>query len=157
MARGLAAAGLPERWRGKIGFASAGTAAYDGMWAAENAVLVLKEVGIDISGHRARLLTIDMVENSALVVAMARRHREDILRIAPGARDKTIVLGELDPARANPDVDDPIGGDEAVYRRTREEIAGLVTLLFDHLDFRHSGIFSPKRKKGDCGSSGSGL
>lgn len=157
MARGLAASRLPERWRGKIGFASAGTAAYDGMRAAENAVLVLKEIGIDISGHRARLLTREMVSNSALVVAMARRHREDILRVAPCAEDKVIVLGELDPDRESPDVEDPIGGDEAVYRRTREEIAGLVSLLFDHLDFRHSGIINPKRKKGDCGPGGGGL
>lgn len=140
-----------------MGFASAGTAAYDGMRAAENAVLVLKEIGIDISGHRARLLTSEMVSNSALVVAMARRHREDILRIAPGSEDKVIVLGELDPDRESPDVEDPIGGDEAVYRRTREEIAGLVSLLFDHLDFRHSGIINPKRKKGDCGPGGGGL
>jgi len=144
MARGIAAARLPGRRRGEAAFSSAGTAAYDGMRAAENAVLVLKEIGIDISGHRARLLSREMVESSALVVAMARRHKEEILRIAPGSAGKVIVLGDLDPKRENPDVEDPIGGDEAVYRRTRDEIAELIVLLFDDLDFRHSGIFSPK-------------
>jgi protein-tyrosine-phosphatase len=144
MARGIAADRLPERRRGEVAFSSAGTAAYDGMRAAENAVLVLKEIGIDISGHRARLLTGEMVESSALVVAMARRHREEILRIAPGSGEKVIVLGDLDPKRGSPDIEDPIGGDEAVYRRTRDEIAALVLLLFDSFDFRHSGIFSPK-------------
>jgi len=144
MARGIAAARLPERRRGEVAFASAGTAAYDGMRAAENAVLVLKEIGIDISRHRARLLTPEMVKDSALVVAMARRHKEEILRIAPGSEGKVIVLGDLDAKRKNPDIEDPVGGDEAVYRRTRDEIADLVMLLFDDLDFRHSGIFSPK-------------
>jgi protein-tyrosine-phosphatase len=144
MAKGIAADRLPQRWQGEVAFSSAGTAAYDGMGAAENAVLVLREIGIDISGHRARLLTREMVESAALVVAMARRHRDEILRIAPRSAKKVIVLGDLDPARESPDIEDPIGGDEAMYRRTRDELAGLVQLLFDGFDFRHSGIFSPK-------------
>ena len=144
MARGIAAARSPAGSREEVAFSSAGTAAYDGMRAAENAVLVLKEIGVDISGHRARLLTREMVESSALVVAMARRHREEILRIAPGSAGKVIVLGELDPKRKSPDIEDPIGGDEAVYRRTRDEIADLVSLLADGYDFRHSGNFNPK-------------
>ncbi len=144
MARGIAAARLPGRGRGEVAFSSAGTAAYDGMRAAENAVLVLKEIGIDISGHRARLLTPEMVKDSALVVAMARRHKEEILRIVPGSAGKVIVLGDLDSKGENPDIDDPVGGDEAVYRRTRDRIAELVSLLLEDLEFRHSGIFSPK-------------
>jgi protein-tyrosine-phosphatase len=127
-----------------VAFSSAGTAAYDGMRAAENTVLVLKEIGIDISRHRARLLTGEMVESATLVVAMARRHKEEIVRIAPGSEGKVIVLGDLDPKRMSPDIEDPMGGDEAVYRRTRDEIAELVFLLIDGLEFRHSGIFSPK-------------
>ena len=144
MARGIAAARLPGCRQGEVAFSSAGTAAYDGMRAAENAVLVLKEIGIDISRHRARLLTGEMVESSALVVAMTRRHKEEILRISPGSAGKVIVLGDLDPKRESPDIEDPIDGDEALYRRTRDEIAELVLLLIDGLDFRHSGIFSPK-------------
>jgi protein-tyrosine-phosphatase len=133
MARGLASARLPARWQGKVAFSSAGTSAYDGMKAAENAVLVLKEIGIDISRHRARLLTAGLVESSTLVVAMARRHKEEILRIAPGSASKVIVLGDLDSKRKSPDVEDPIGGDEAVYRHTRDEIAALVSLLIDYI------------------------
>ena len=144
MARGIAAARLPGCRQGEVAFSSAGTAAYDGMRAAENAVLVLKEIGIDISRHRARLLTGEMVESATLVVAMARRHKEEILRIAPGSAGKVIVLGDLDPKRKSPDIEDPIGGDEAVYRRTRDEIAELVFLFIDGLEFRHSGIISPK-------------
>jgi protein-tyrosine-phosphatase len=133
IARGIAAARLPGRWQGKVAFSSAGTAAYDGMKAAENAVLVLREIGIDISRHRARLLTKEMVESSTLVVAMARRHKEDILRMAPGSEGKVIVLGDLDLKRGSPDIEDPIGGDEAVYRRTRDEIAELVFPLIDYI------------------------
>lgn len=133
MARGIAVARLPGRWQGKVAFSSAGTSAYDGMMAAENAVLVLKEIGIDISRHRARLLTGEMVESATLVVAMARRHREEILRLVPGSESKVIVFGDLDLKRKSPDIEDPIGGDEAVYRRTRDEIADLVFLLIDYI------------------------
>jgi protein-tyrosine-phosphatase len=133
MARGIAASRLPGRWQGKVAFSSAGTSAYDGMRAAENAVLVLGEIGIDISRHRARLLTGEMAESSSLVVAMTRRHREEILRIAPGSEGKVIVLGDLDLKRGSPDVQDPIGGDAAVYRRTRDEIAQLIFLLIDYI------------------------
>ena len=133
IARGIAAARLPGRWQGKVAFSSAGTAAYDGMKAAEKAVLVLKEIGIDISRHRARLLTREMVESSTLVVAMERRHKEEILRMAPGSEGKVIVLGDLDLKRKSPDIEDPIGGDEAVYRRTRDEIAELVYPLIDYI------------------------
>ncbi len=133
MARGIASARLPGRWQGKAAFSSAGTAAYDGMRAAGNAVLVLKEIGIDISRHRARLLTAEIAESATLIVAMTRRHREEILRIAPGSEGKVIVLGDLDLKRKNPDIEDPIGGDEAVYRHTRDEIADLVNLLIDYI------------------------
>jgi len=133
MARGIASARLSGRLQGKAVFSSAGTAAYDGMKAAENAILVLKEIGIDISRHRARLLTPEMVKGASLVVAMERRHGEEILRIAPGSGDKVILLGELDSKRKSPDIEDPIGGDEAVYRRTRDEIAGLVSRLDDYI------------------------
>ena len=44
-----------------------------------------------------------------------------------------IVLGELDSRRDSPDIEDPIGGDEEVYRRTRDEIAGSSILLVDYL------------------------
>jgi len=44
-----------------------------------------------------------------------------------------IVLGDLDLKRKNPDIEDPIGGDEAVYRHTRDEIADLVNLLIDYI------------------------
>lgn len=133
IAEALAAARLPQIARGKFALSSAGTAAFDGMRAAANAVKVLAEIGIDLSAHRARLLTKEMVDEADLVVVMAEAHREEILDLAPGSAGKVILLGELDNARESPDISDPIGGDEEVYRKTRDEIGSLVARLIDYL------------------------
>ncbi|MGD1048786.1 MAG: hypothetical protein ABR899_08570, partial [Candidatus Krumholzibacteriaceae bacterium] len=112
MAAGIAAARVSEAWRGLVSFSSAGTAAFEGMRAASNAVRVLAEAGVDISDHRAMMLTKEMIDEADLVVVMAEEHRAEVLELAPGSLEKVIVLGELDSSRKSPDVADPIGGDE---------------------------------------------
>src|SRR5437879_4265595 len=54
---------------------SAGTGAWDGAPASEGAYLVGLERGLDLSGHRARLLTRELVERADLILTMARHHR----------------------------------------------------------------------------------
>jgi len=134
MAAAIAAARSPKAWKGLVSFSSAGIAAFDGMRAASYAVKVLAEIGIDISDHRARLLAKEMVDEADLLVVMTEGHRSEVLELAPGSAGKVIVLGELDAARASPDIADPIGGQEEDYRRTRDEIAALIPRLFDYLD-----------------------
>jgi len=133
MAAGIAAARVSDSWRSLIVFSSAGTAAFEGMRAASNAIRVLAEAGVDISRHRARMLTREMVDEADLVVAMTDEHRAEVLDLAPGSFEKVMVLGELDSARKSFDIADPIGGDEDDYRRTRDEIAGFVARLIDYL------------------------
>jgi protein-tyrosine-phosphatase len=133
MAEAITTARLGERAIGEVSASSAGTAAFDGMKAASNAVKVLAEIGIDLSRHRARLLTEEMIDEADLVVTMTEEHRQEVHDLGPGSVGKVIVLGELERVRANPDIGDPIGGDEEAYRRTRDEIAALVPRLIDYL------------------------
>ncbi len=65
----LAAAGRTD-----IAVGSAGTGAYDGAPASEGAYLVALEAGLDLSGHRARLLTREMVAQADLILTMAKGH-----------------------------------------------------------------------------------
>jgi protein-tyrosine-phosphatase len=133
MAQALLTARMPRSWRGRVAVSSAGTAAPEGVPASSNAVKALAEIGPAPFAHAARLLTAKMIDDSDLVVAMKRAHRDVILTMAPGAGDKVIVMGEVERGRDDPDVADPIGGDEEVYRRTRDEIDRLVGLLIDYL------------------------
>lgn len=134
IAEALLRARMPASWRKKVEISSSGTGATDGMKAADNAVKVLKEIGIDLSHHRSRRLTKRMIALSDLVVAMEKKHEDEILKLDPSARKKVIVMGSLDPNRVGPDVADPIGGDEEVYRRTRAEIEALTSLLIEFLE-----------------------
>lgn len=133
MAEALFEARMPEAWRGSIEASSAGTAAPDGMKAASNAIKALAEIGIDLHGHRTRYLTRRMIEEADFIAAMTREHRDEIVDLVPHAREKTIVLGEIDLRRESPDVADPIGGDEEKYRTSRDELDRLVVMLVDYL------------------------
>jgi protein-tyrosine-phosphatase len=133
MAEAITAARLRKSGLGKLAVSSAGTSAFEGMQAASNAVKVLGEIGIDLSGHRARLLTREMVDEADLIVVMTEAHRSEVLDLAPGSAGKVIVLGELDSSKASRDIADPMGGGEDAYRRTRDEIQELIPRLIEYL------------------------
>ncbi len=133
MAEALLLARMPRGWRGAVRVRSAGTGAFAGMPASRHAESVLGEIGVDLSAHRARRLSVKMVEEADLVVVMARAHRDEILESAPWVEGKLIVLGELDSSRGDPDIADPIGGEDEDYRRTRRELERLIDRLIDYL------------------------
>ncbi len=133
MAEGLLREDLPAHWGGEVNVSSAGTHAWNGQPAASLSVMVLQEKGIDISGHSARLVTPDIINNASLVVALTFAHRELMKATVPGAGEWIVVLGELDPERKDPDVEDPIGGDIDDYRAARDDIAGLIGFLLEYI------------------------
>lgn len=132
MAEAIFKAKMPSGWKGRLEVASAGTAAWEDQPAAYLAVAVLEGDGVDLSAHRARLLTPEMVEEADIVVVMENRHRERIGLLAPETDTPIVVFGELDDGRDAPDIDDPIGGDRAMYERTRDELNLLVDRLIDY-------------------------
>jgi len=136
MAEAIFGERMPAFWKGRIGISSAGTSAWDGEPASRYAVEVLEEKGIDMSKHRSRMLTAEMVKESDLIVVMERRHRDAVLRLDPSAASRLLLLGELDPARKNVDIEDPIGGGREAYETTRNELMHLVDLLADHVSKR---------------------
>src|SRR5436189_6303067 len=76
----------------EVTVASAGTGAWDGAPASEGAYLVGLERGLDLSGHRARLLTREIVEDADLILTMARHHRARGDEL--GGEGRVVVLGE---------------------------------------------------------------
>jgi protein-tyrosine-phosphatase len=123
---------LQARGRTDIEVVSAGTGAWDGAPASEGAYLVGLEHGLDLSAHRARLLTRDLVQSADLVLTMARHHRARAQEL--GGEGRTYVLGEY-AGRSGPEaeVSDPFGGDLDVYRETFSELAKLVEAAVQRL------------------------
>jgi len=101
---------------------SAGVAAVPGAPASEAAVLVLREIGVDLRPHRSRQLTADLVDKAALVVVMTAGHRELVRAMVPRALEKTFLLRDFDRAAERRDVEDPIGMSVAAYRDVRDQI-----------------------------------
>ena len=127
MAEAIARRLLTSRGRDDVVVASAGTAAQDGAPASEGAYLVALEHGLDLSAHRARQITSDVVAAADLVLGMSPHHVER--SFALGGNGKSHLLGEYAgrPA-ADAQIDDPFGGDLDEYRAT---FARLEALLAD--------------------------
>ena len=132
LAAALMQRAVQERGVDGIEVSSAGTGAWDGAPASEGAYLVGLEQGLDLSGHRARLLTRDLVEQSDLILTMARHHRARVDEL--GGEGRVFVLGEY-AGRAGDaaEVSDPFGGDLEVYRDTCAELSGLVAAAVDRI------------------------
>lgn len=73
---------------------SAGLAALVGYPASEHAVTLMQERGLEISKHRARQITPDMIHAADLVLVMEAGHRRVIDMNEPAARGKIYRLGE---------------------------------------------------------------
>lgn len=123
---------LSRRGMDDIEVSSAGTGAWEGTPASEGAYLVALEHELDLSRHRARLLTRERVKEANLILTMARHHRlraEDL-----GARNRATLLGDyvgLSGERA--EVADPFGSDIEVYRETYGQLEEMITAAADRL------------------------
>jgi protein-tyrosine-phosphatase len=111
---------------------SAGTGAWDGAPASEGAYLVGLEHGLDLSGHRARLLTRDLLEEADLILTMSRHHRARVRELDRDAR--VFLLGEYAGRTGGAEeVPDPFGGDLEIYRQTYADLDELIRVAAGRL------------------------
>ena len=101
---------------------SAGVVAMTGSRASENAVKVLKEHGIDASGHRASELSRFLIQEADVVVGMTTMHVGAVTRLVPSATDKTFLLKGFARTPEKSGLEDPFGLDIGEYRACYEAI-----------------------------------
>jgi glycine hydroxymethyltransferase len=103
---------------------SAGVGAVDGLPPSEYAVRALRELGIDISRQRSRMLTADLVNEADYIFGMTHSHVDAITLLYPQAAEKTFLLREFDETLESyeNDISDPIGGSYEVYLNCRDQI-----------------------------------
>jgi len=121
--------GKQAEW--KVG--SAGLFTGNGMAASQPAIEVLREQAIDLSPHRSRVVTKDIVDAATLVVVMTAGHAAELKRRFPEAQDRIYLLKSFDPGRGGGDLTDPLGGTIAQYRTIREEIEATLPDLISYL------------------------
>jgi L-threonylcarbamoyladenylate synthase len=104
--------GIPEDQLEARGYnvVSAGALAMPGSPASDPAVKAVKDYGADLSQHRSRQLTVDLIQQATAIYTMGVSHQRVVTALCPGASSKTQTL---DPEG---DIDDPIGGSLDLYR-----------------------------------------
>jgi protein-tyrosine-phosphatase len=106
---------------------SAGVAAADNMPASPEAISILHETGIDLSAHLSQQVTVPMLEQSDLILAMTPGH----LAALKGARPD--LASRMRTLRTDGQgISDPIGCGMTEYRRCAEEITGCLEDLLNH-------------------------
>ena len=96
---------------------SAGIFASIGECAAENAILAMKKRDIDLSLHRTKPLTDELIDMADVILTMTSAHK---MLIEGMAKDKVFTLMEY--AGGEGDIPDPYGGDLEEYEETAEKI-----------------------------------
>ena len=116
---------LDDAGRQDITVESAGTGAYDGAPASEGSFLVAVEAGLDLTGHRARLLDRELVAQADLILTMSKGHLARVERL--GGTGKAYLLGAYANASAEEsELRDPYGGDVEGYRQTLHQLERLL-------------------------------
>ena len=132
MAEAIARREAIERGLMDFDVSSAGTSAWDDAPASDGALLVALEHGVDLSEHRARQLTREIVADQDVILVMGPHHLERAEAL--GGESKSHLLTHY-AAHGSSDraVSDPFGGDLEVYRSTYEELEREIKRVFDRI------------------------
>lgn len=119
MAEGLLKKKMEELRRIDVEVMSAGTMMFNGMGPTVETRELLAQDGIDVSGHRSRRVTVDLLNKSDLILVMERLHEERILQMDPKVKNRLFLLSEFAKVTDNNlDIIDPIGRSLDFYRNT---------------------------------------
>jgi len=125
VAEALLREALASRGADQVTVSSAGAGAWEGAPVSEGAYLVGLEHGLDLSGHRAQLLTRELVKGSDLILTMSGHHSARVAEL--GGEDKVHILGEYaGREEGNREVSDPFGSDLTSYRTTYDELQEMI-------------------------------
>jgi RpiB/LacA/LacB family sugar-phosphate isomerase len=116
--------------------ASAGVGAVDGYPPSTHAVTALRELGVDISAQRSRMLTARLVDEADYIFGMTHGHVDAIQMLYPQASEKTFLLREFDDTLESyeKDISDPIGGSYMVYANCRDQIEQGIASILNFID-----------------------
>ncbi len=128
MAEGMLRARLPSDLSKQVEIRSAGTLSINGKPATSPAIAVAQEYGADLSRHRSRGLSEELLAWADLILVMGETHLRFIQEHYPEAAARTHLLRRFrrlpEEFVGNVEVPDPIGGDLEEYRACAQLIDG---------------------------------
>jgi len=109
---------------------SAGTSAFGGGCASEEAVEVMSERDCDIESHLSSPLSLEILDEADRIYALTHSHKMGVSALAASAELPNAEMESKLHLLADRDISDPIGLDVNGYRFCADEIeAGLETIL----------------------------
>lgn len=115
-----------------ITVSSAGTSAWEGSPASDGSMLVGLERKLDLSTHRSRALTREIVAQADLILGMGPHHVDQAQAL--GAESKVSLLTDYaEGAKTGRSVADPFGGGLDVYRATADELEAKLLRVVNRL------------------------
>ena len=105
---------------------SAGTQVNSSVPASVFSVEVIAEVeNIDISPHRSKPVSAEMVDEADLILCMAARHTTALNQAFPSGSQKIVLLSEMSN-ETRFDVVDPFGKDKTAYQNMVQTVTEMV-------------------------------
>lgn len=134
MAEGILRHRADQDGRHDFAVGSLGINGMDNQPAAPFAQRVCLEHGIDISAHRSRPITNDLLQRADMLFCMEPVHRDFIRTFFPWHRAKVALLGawpEKETRKSG--IPDPIGAPFEAYQKVFDMIYGHIDRIFDKL------------------------
>jgi protein-tyrosine-phosphatase len=110
---------------------SAGTWAEDGHAPAYLSKYVMEQMGIDISKHQSKPVTLRLLVNFDLILTMELEHKKWLDSQYNDFADRTYLLSEMVGNFA--DIPDPIGGELYEYQQTAFLLKSIITDGLDRI------------------------
>ena len=127
-----------ELTRGRADYevVSAGVGAFSGQPASCHSQELARQRGLDITSHRSRAVTVDLMDAATHVFAMSRGHLADLLENFPESEDKLFLVSEFvaDDTLRGRDLTDPFGGGLDDYRETLDRLERLLPSVFNYIE-----------------------
>jgi protein-tyrosine-phosphatase len=110
---------------------SAGTWAEPGRPASPYAQRVMAERGIDISDHRTREISAELVDTADLILVMTRAHREALAAEFPEAASRIYLLSEM--IGKTYDIADPYSASLTYYGYCADELETIINQGYERI------------------------
>jgi protein-tyrosine-phosphatase len=124
----------------RVEILSAGTLAAEGQPASAGSCEVAAQAGVDLSAHRSRRATAEMVRGADLVLVMEPEHARAALSLGADAEQVHVMSEWPDGGEPGLAVSDPFGGSREAYeecwRRIRHHVRRIVPRVREALRAR---------------------
>jgi tRNA threonylcarbamoyl adenosine modification protein (Sua5/YciO/YrdC/YwlC family) len=108
---------------------SAGISAMPGAPAAEQAILVMEEMGMQITDHQSQPVTHRLAQYADVILTMTESHRQAVISQWPAVESRTFTI-----SMDGNDISDPIGSPIEVYRQCAQQIEEQMARWVSKLD-----------------------